>query len=97
MDELTRESLMLAGAAGAHAEGALERTIEYVTTRKAFGQPVSSFQNTRFELAKIKMDIEVNRAFYEKCCRLYAIGQLDVPTAAKIGRASCRERVCQYV
>jgi acyl-CoA dehydrogenase len=88
MDELPRERLMLAVAAVAHAEGALERTIEYVTTRKAFGQPIASFQNTRFELAKIKMDIEVNRAYYEKCCALYSQGKLSVTEAAIIKLAT---------
>jgi len=88
IDELPRERLMLAVAAVAHAEGALQRTIEYVTSRKAFGQTIASFQNTRFELAKIKTDIETTRAFYEKCCRLYEEGKLDVPTAAVLKLAS---------
>ncbi|HEX4894706.1 MAG TPA: acyl-CoA dehydrogenase family protein [Solimonas sp.] len=84
IDELPRERLVLAVSAVTHAQGALEKTIEYVTTRKAFGQPIASFQNTRFELARIKTDIEVHRAFVEKCNRLYAEGKLDVPTAAMI-------------
>jgi len=84
IDELPRERLMLAVAAVAHAEGALERTIEYVKTRKAFGQPVASFQNTRFELAKVKTDVEIHRAYYEKCRRLYAEGKLGVTEAAII-------------
>ena len=88
IDELPRERLMLAVSAVAHAEGALERTIEYVTTRKAFGTPVASFQNTRFELAKIKTDIEVHRAYYEKCCALYAQGKLGVTEAAIIKLAT---------
>ncbi|MGH8529878.1 MAG: acyl-CoA dehydrogenase family protein [Nevskiales bacterium] len=82
IDELPRERLVLAVSAIGHAQGALEKTIEYVTTRKAFGQPIASFQNTRFELAKIKTEIEVHRAFVEKCNRQYAQGKLDVPTAA---------------
>ncbi|SEQ00048.1 acyl-CoA dehydrogenase [Solimonas aquatica] len=88
IDELPRERLMLAVSAVAHAEGALEKTIEYVQQRKAFGQAVSSFQNTRFELAKIKTDIEVHRAFYEKCAQAYAEGKLDVPTAAMVKMAT---------
>ncbi len=88
IDELPRERLMLAVAAVAHAEGALQRTIEYVTQRKAFGQPIARFQNTRFELAKVKTDIEVTRAYYEKCCRLYAEGQLNVEAAAMIKLAT---------
>ena len=84
IDELPRERLALAVTAVGHAQGAMEKTIEYVTTRKAFGQAVSSFQNTRFELAKVKTDIEVHRAFVEKCNALYAEKKLDVPTAAMV-------------
>jgi len=84
IDELPRERLSLAVGAVAHASGALERTIEYVMTRKAFGATIASFQNTRFELAKIKTDIEVHRAFVEKCNALYRTGKLDVPTAAMV-------------
>jgi len=88
IDELPRERLVLAVSAVGHAQGALEKTIEYVTSRKAFGQPLASFQNTRFELAKAKTDIEVHRAFVEKCNAQYALGQLDVPTAAMIKLAT---------
>ena len=84
IDELPRERLALAVTAVGHAQGALEKTIDYVTTRKAFGQAIASFQNTRFEIAKCKTDIEVHRAFVEKCNALYAEGKLDVPHAAMI-------------
>jgi acyl-CoA dehydrogenase len=79
---------VLAVSAVGHAQGALEKTIEYVTTRKAFGQPIASFQNTRFELARIKTDIEVHRAYVEKCARLFAEGKMDVPTAAMVKLAT---------
>jgi acyl-CoA dehydrogenase len=88
IDELPRERLVLAVSAVGHAQGALEKTIEYVTQRKAFGQPISSFQNTRFVLATCKTDIEVHRAFVEKCNAQYAEGKLDVPTAAMIKLAT---------
>jgi alkylation response protein AidB-like acyl-CoA dehydrogenase len=82
VDELARERLAIAVSAVEHAQGALDRTIEYVTTRKAFGTAIASFQNTRFELAKIKTDIEVHRAFVEKCGALYRESKLDATTAA---------------
>jgi len=88
IDELPRERLVLAVSAIGHAQGAIEKTIEYATTRKAFGQTIASFQNTRFELAKIKTDIEVHRAFTEKCVAQYADQKLDVPTAAMIKLAT---------
>ncbi len=84
VDELPRERLVLGAMAVAHAQGAMEKTIEYVTQRKAFGQAIASFQNTRFELAKIKTEIEVHRAFVEKCAALYAQKKLDAPTAAMV-------------
>ena len=84
IDELPRERLALAVTAVGHAQGALEKTIEYTTTRKAFGTTIASFQNTRFELAKCKTDIEVHRAYVEKCTRLYAESKMDVPSAAMI-------------
>lgn len=84
MDELPRERLVLAVSAVGHAQGALEKTVEYVMERKAFGSSVASFQNTRFELAKIKTEIEVHRAYVEKCNGLYAAGKMDVTTAAII-------------
>ncbi|MEQ1439602.1 acyl-CoA dehydrogenase family protein [Fontimonas sp. SYSU GA230001] len=88
IDELPRERLVLAVSAVAHAQGALEKTIEYVTQRKAFGQTIASFQNTRFVLAGCKTDIEVHRAYVEKCTQLYADGKMDVPTAAMIKLAT---------
>jgi alkylation response protein AidB-like acyl-CoA dehydrogenase len=84
VDELPRERLVLGAMAVAHAQGAMEKTIEYVVQRKAFGSPVASFQNTRFELAKVKTEIEVHRAFVEKCARLYSEKKLDVATAAMV-------------
>lgn len=88
IDELPRERLVLAVSAIGHAQGALEKTIEYVTSRKAFGSPIASFQNTRFELARMKTELEIHRAFTEKCVRLYAESKLDVPTAAMVKLAT---------
>ena len=88
MDELPRERLVLGVTAVGAAQGCIEQTIEYTTGRKAFGQPISSFQNTRFELATMKTDLEVHRAFVNHCAALYRDGKLDVPTAAMVKLAS---------
>ena len=88
VDELPRERLTLAvGAVGA-ADGMLALTIDYVKSRKAFGTPLSSLQNTRFELARLKTDVEVTRAFVAQCALAYAQGRLDVPGAAMVKLAS---------
>ena len=84
LDELARERLILAIGAVAHAQGALDKTIEYTMSRKAFGASLASLQNTRFELSKAHADIEVHRAFVEKCSALYTLGQLAPQTAAMV-------------
>ena len=43
------------------AEGALERTIEYVKERKQFGKPIAKFQNTQFLIAELQVKIDAAR------------------------------------
>ena len=40
------------------AEGALERTIEYVKERKQFGRAIGAFQNTQFQLADMATKVQ---------------------------------------
>ncbi len=88
MTELPRERLGIAAQAVAAAEGALELTVNYVLERKAFGQTVASFQNTRFTLADVKTQIALNRALYEKCADQYSRGELTADDAAMLKYAS---------
>ena len=43
------------------AEGALEKTVQYVKERKQFNSPIAKFQNTQFVLAHMKTEIEAAR------------------------------------
>ncbi len=54
MGELPQERLSIAIGAAAKLEACLEHTLNYVKDRKAFGQTVWDFQNTKFRLADIK-------------------------------------------
>ena len=96
MTELPRERLGIAAQAVAAAEGALALTVDYVKERKAFGQTVSSFQNTRFTLAEVKTEISLNRAFYEQCANEYASGELTADDAAMLKYAST-EMQCRTI
>ena len=40
------------------AEGALERTVDYVKERKQFGRAIGAFQNTQFQLADMATKVE---------------------------------------
>lgn len=96
MEELPRERLGIAAQAVAAAEGALDLTVDYVLDRKAFGQTIASFQNTRFSLAEVKTEIAINRAFYEKCADQYAEGKLTSEDAAMLKYAST-EMQCKTI
>lgn len=82
MNELPRERLNLSAGAIAASEGLLAATIAYTQERKAFGQPISQLQNTRFTLAACHTDIAINKAYVDQCVRLYMEGKLDATQAA---------------
>lgn len=48
------------------AEGALERTIEYVKERKQFGRTIGQFQNTQFQLADMATKVEAAKLLVYK-------------------------------
>ena len=96
MTELPRERLGIAAQAIAAAEGALEITVDYVQERKAFGQTIASFQNTRFTLADVKTEIAINRAFYEKCADQYTRDELTSDDAAMLKYAAT-EMQCKTI
>ena len=48
------------------AEGALERTIEYVKERKQFGRSIGQFQNTQFHLADMATKVEAAKMLVYK-------------------------------
>ena len=43
------------------AQGALDETVAYVKERKQFGRSISAFQNTQFQLANMKTQVEAAR------------------------------------
>ncbi|MDH0746325.1 acyl-CoA dehydrogenase family protein [Pseudomonas sp. GD03842] len=82
MQELPQERLTVAIGAIASAEAALQWTLDYTRERKAFGQAIADFQNTRFKLAEIATEVQIGRVFIDRCLALHLEGKLDVPTAA---------------
>ena len=95
MGDLPYERLIIGVAALAGMEGAYEATLAYVRERQAFGQPVASFQNTRFKLAEVATQISVGRAFIDRCVEQLVAGTLDTATAsmAKLWASETQGRV----
>jgi acyl-CoA dehydrogenase len=82
MGELAQERLVIAMGAATGIEKALETTVEYVKSRKAFGQTIWDFQNTQFVLADLKARGTAARVFVNDCIAKLLKGELDVATAA---------------
>jgi acyl-CoA dehydrogenase len=84
MQELPQERLTVGVGAIASAEAAIKWTLDYTRERKAFGRPVSDFQNTRFKLAEMTTEVQIGRVFVDRCLELHLNKKLDVPTAAML-------------
>ncbi|MCE3555926.1 acyl-CoA dehydrogenase family protein [Pseudonocardia sp. RS11V-5] len=81
---LPQERLHIAATALATAEAAVALTADYVTGRKVFGKPVSSFQNTRFELAACATEAAAGRALVDQALVSHDAGELTGVDAAKL-------------
>lgn len=82
MTNLAQERLSMAVSGIAGARAALEWTLGYVKDRHAFGQPIGSFQNSRFVLAEAKTEIEIGQAFVDQCVFLLNEDRLSGEDAA---------------
>ncbi|MDP2033107.1 MAG: acyl-CoA dehydrogenase family protein [Polaromonas sp.] len=82
MEQLPWERLQIAITAEASAQAAIDWTVDYVKERKVFGQPVASYQNTRYALAELQTQVQVARVFIDKCTELLAGDKLDTATAS---------------
>ena len=82
MKELAWERLIIAITSVAGAEAALKHTLEYTRSRKVFGKPVASFQNTRFKLAEMKSELSIARVYVDRCLEMTLTGKLGVEDAA---------------
>jgi alkylation response protein AidB-like acyl-CoA dehydrogenase len=83
MERLVQERVGAAVSNTAHASQILDETIEYVKGRKAFGQPVGSFQHNKFKVAELKTKIDVTQAFVDQCVAAHTAGELTAADAAK--------------
>ena len=67
----------------ASVRSVLEMTLAYVKERRAFGQPVGSFQNSRFVLAEIATELDVAQHYVDDCVRALNDDELTAVDAAK--------------
>ena len=75
MQKLQQERLCVAIGAQSASEQVLEDTIAYTKERKAFGKPISKFQNTQFKLVECLAKVEVGRAYVDKVVAEHVSGK----------------------
>ena len=91
MSQLPYERLLIAVPAAAVIEKALALTVDYTRNRKAFGQSVFDYQNTRFKLAECATIAHVVRSFVNDCIQRLLDGTLD-DEAAYMAKWWCAEQ-----
>ncbi len=83
VSNLPQERLSIGASAVAAAEAALSWTLEYVRERRAFGQPIGSFQSSRFTLAELRTEVDIARVYVDRCAQALDAGQLTAEDAAE--------------
>jgi alkylation response protein AidB-like acyl-CoA dehydrogenase len=79
---LAQERLSIAIAGVAASRAALKWTVDYVHDRRAFGQPIGAFQNSRFALAEMATEIELAGVFCDQAVLALNASELTPVDAA---------------
>ncbi|UED72411.1 acyl-CoA dehydrogenase family protein [Brevibacillus sp. DP1.3A] len=90
MDKLQQERIMIAIGALVVAEEMIKTTMTYVKERHAFGKPISSFQNTQFEMAEMATEISMAQTFIDDLTNRHMKGE-NVTTQVSMAKWSITE------
>lgn len=82
MEKLPQERLTISVVAAAACRTMIDMTLEYVKSRKAFGKPIGSFQNTRFTLAELETEQRIAQVFVDRSVEALNEGTLSIDDAA---------------
>ncbi|XUU60685.1 acyl-CoA dehydrogenase family protein [Erythrobacter sp. HA6-11] len=96
MEELPQERLSIAVSAQAGAQRAFDEAVNFTKDRKAFGQTVFEFQNTKFTLADLKAKLQVGWAHLDWAIKRHLDGKLttDEASAAKLWHTDLQWEIC---
>lgn len=96
MSQLPQERLSIAIAAQAGAQRAFDEAVNFTKERRAFGQPVFNFQNTRFTLAGLKAELQVGWGHVDWALARHSRRELTTAeaSAAKLWHTELQGRVC---
>jgi alkylation response protein AidB-like acyl-CoA dehydrogenase len=96
MNQLPQERLGIAVQAQAAAQRAFDETVKFTKDRKAFGQTVFDFQNTRFTLGGLKAKLQAGWAHLDWCIARHLKEELTAAeaSAAKLFHTELQWEVC---
>ena len=89
---LAEERLITACGAMTLCQVAFDATLQFVKERKAFGQPIGTFQVSRFKMADMRAQIDAMQCFVDQCVLEHNAGRLDAVTAAEAKLLTTRTR-----
>jgi acyl-CoA dehydrogenase len=93
---LPQERLSIAISSYAYAKAAVEFAKQFTLDRVAFGKRVASFQNTKFELAACKAEVDAAEAVVDRALEAHDNGQLSAAEAASV-KLFCTEVAARVV
>ncbi len=93
---LPQERLSIGHGAYAQASAAVRFTQAYTADRRVFGQPVASFQNTKFELAACKAKVDAMESMVDRALDLHDAGELTAADAASV-KLFCTEAASDVI
>ena len=82
MFNLAQERLNIAVSAISAARYSFDLTLAYIKDRQAFGQPIGTFQHSRFAMAEFVTEIEIGETFVDRCVLAHTEGRLTPEEAA---------------
>jgi acyl-CoA dehydrogenase len=88
--------MAIASMAMGEAQKAIELTLEYVRTRKAFGAPLWDKQAIRQRLSMLAARVEAGRQLVRRCAELDAAG-CDCVKEVSMAKAYCAELLNEVV
>ncbi|MEV5650137.1 acyl-CoA dehydrogenase family protein [Nocardia sp. NPDC052254] len=93
---LPQERLSIAVGAYAQAAAAIRFAQEYTGQRNVFGQPVAAFQNTKFELAACRAEVDAAQAVVDRGLDALDAGELSAADAAS-AKLFCTEVAARVI
>ncbi|APE34484.1 acyl-CoA dehydrogenase [Nocardia mangyaensis] len=93
---LPQERLSIAVGAYAQAASAIRFALEYTRGRSVFGQPVANFQNTKFELAACRAEVDAAEAVVDRALEALDRGELT-PADAASAKLFCTEMASRVI